>query len=96
MHAECSSAWHVVVHDSEDTLLHFSSVGCAQNNELLGREVDSNRGLVSNILDVFIGNKLACVHDSEIGASSGEVLLDLIKLASDEHLLHEKSMIGSA
>jgi len=36
MHAESSAFWHVIMHDSEYSLLHFTSVGGAEDHKLLG------------------------------------------------------------
>ena len=96
MHAESAALGHVVVHDAEDTLLHLTSVRCAQDNELLGREVDGYGSLVADVFDLGVGNELARVHDREIGTAVREVLLDRLEIATDQHLLHEEGVVGSA
>ena len=96
MHAKSTALGHVVVHDAEDTLLHLASVRGAQDNELLGREVDGYGSLVADVLDLRVGDELARVHDCEVGAAVREVLLDRLEFATDQHLLHEEGVVGSA
>lgn len=92
MHAERASLWHVVMHDSEDTFFHLTSVRCSQDCQLLFREVDTYaRGCV-DILSVCVGDKLSSIQDREVNAFL-EVLLNLGEVTTDEHLLHEESMV---
>ena len=73
VHAESATLGHVVVHDAEDAFLHLTCVGCAQNDELLGGEVDSDRCRVANVSDLLVSDELSRVHDGEVRAAIGEV-----------------------
>ena len=84
------------MHDAKDTLLHLSSVGGAENDELLGGEVDTDAGLVTDVFQVLVGNELSRVHDCEVGAASSEVLLDGTDVCTNQHLLHEEGVVGAA
>jgi len=96
MHAKGALLGHVEVHDTEDTLLHLTSIRGAKNNELLLSEIDGDRGLVTDILDSLVGDELTSVHDGKIGTASSEVLLDRLEVTANEHLLHEEGVVGPA
>jgi len=96
MHAKGALLGHVEVHDTEDTLLHLTSIRGTKNNELLLSEIDGDRGLVTDILDSLVGDELTSVHDGEIGTASSEVLLDRLEVTANEHLLHEEGVVGPA
>lgn len=95
MHAKSALLGHVEVHDTEHTLLHLAGVRGSQNNELLFGEVDSNGSLVGDIGDAFVGHELASIHDGEVRSGGGEILLDEVKIAADQHLLHEEGVVRS-
>lgn len=92
MHRESGTLRHVVVHDTEDALLHLSGVGAAQDNLFLGCEVHIDCVLASDIRDLVIGAELARIKDCEVGAI-GEVLLNLILRSPLKHILHEQSVV---
>mmetsp|Transcript_12918 Transcript_12918/g.16588 ORF Transcript_12918/g.16588 Transcript_12918/m.16588 type:complete len:231 (-) Transcript_12918:274-966(-) len=96
MHAKGATLGHVVVHDAEDTFLHLTGVGGAEDDQLLGGEVDGDRGLVANIGETGVSDELTGVHDGEVGAASREVLLDSLELVSNQHLLHEKGVVRAS
>ena len=96
MHAKSSAFWHVVMHDSKYTLLHLTSVRGTEDDKLLGCEVNSYASLVCDVLDILISDELSCVENCEVRAIVGKVLLECLKICSDEHLFHEECMIRSA
>jgi hypothetical protein len=51
--------WHQVIHDGENSLLHFSSVLTAQNDHFSLLEVESDASVTVNVRNVFIGMELS-------------------------------------
>ena len=92
MHGQSALLWHVIVHDSKDTLFHLASVLAAKNHHLPLAEVHVDRGLGAAILGRRVSLELTGVHDGEVGPVR-EGLLQSFLVVSEQHLLHEKSMI---
>jgi hypothetical protein len=94
VHRECVPLGHVVVHNTKDTFLHFTGVGAAKDDLLLGGEVDVDGVLTLDVFKVSISAELSSVEDSEVGASL-KVFLDLLLGCALQHLFHEKGVVGT-
>lgn len=93
MHAECAFLRHVVVHNTEKTFLHLSSVLGSKNTEFFFFEIDSYRCLGSNLLSGGVCIELSSIQNCEVDVRGGKIFLELIKWSSDHHLFHKQSMI---
>ena len=82
------------MHDTEDTLLHLTSVLGPKDSELLLLEVHCDGSLTCHILCLGVSREFAGIKDGEVD-SLCEVLCQLLMRSTDEHLLHEESMIRS-
>jgi hypothetical protein len=91
---EMSLLGHQVVHDGENTLLHFSCILRSKDNHLSLLEVEGNCSFADNIGDEFVGSKLSSVEDVVV-SSIGEVGFKLFLGRFDQHVSHEESMITS-
>ena len=94
VHAEGFPLGHVVVHHTKDTLFHFSCVAGSKDDLLLRSEVDVDGVFALDVGELVVGAELTGVDDSEVGAIL-EVLLDLLVRRANQHLLHEKGVVGS-
>jgi hypothetical protein len=56
-------------------------------------EIESNASIASNIWNVFVGVELSSVENVVI-SSVGEVFLELFFSGFNEHVGHEKSVVG--
>lgn len=83
---------HEVVHDGEDTLLHFSCILRAEDDELSSFEVQGNTSLILNVRKVLVGIELSSVEDIIISSVS-EVFTQFLRGWSDQHVCHEQGMI---
>lgn len=83
---------HLVEENSENTLLHLTGVLSAQDDHLLGGEVDGNRGGRGHTLSVAVGREGTGVVDGVIGVE----VLELLTRRADEHVAHEESMVGTS
>jgi len=82
-----------VVHDGKDTLLHFPSVLCTENDHLHTLEVDFDGGGRAHALRESVGGELAGVVDDEVRfAEFQEFRLG----GTDQHVVHEQGVIGTS
>jgi len=96
MHGKYISSGHVVVHHTEDTLLHLTSIRSTKNNQLLLGKINIYGSLTVDLINLVISDKLTSVHDSEVRASVSKIMVDFLFFSSHKHLLHEKSVVRSA
>lgn len=82
---------HLVEENSEDTLLHLTSVLSTKDDHLLLVEVDGHGGGRGHTLSVSVGRELAGVVDGVVGVE----VLELLTRRADEHVAHEESMVGA-
>lgn len=83
--------WHFVEHDSEDTLLHLTSVLGTKDNHLLLGKVESDGGRGSHASSVLVGWEAAAIVDGPVGVE----VLELFGTWSDKHVSHEQGMVGT-
>lgn len=83
---------HEVEHDSEDTLLHLTSVLGTENEHLHGLEVDVNGGVGGHSRGVSVSGEGTGVVDGKVGLSE---VSELLLGGSDQHVSHEQSVVGS-
>lgn len=83
---------HLVEEDGEDALLHLAGVLGAQDDHLLGGEVDGDRGGRGHALGVAVGGELAGIVDGVVGVE----VLKLLAGRADEHVSHEEGMVGAS
>lgn len=83
---------HLVEQDGENTLLHLSSILGTQDNHLLLREVDGDRGSRGHTLSETVGRERAGVVDDIVGVEVLELLLG----RADKHVPHEEGMVGTS
>lgn len=81
-----------VVHDGEDTLLHFTGVFGTQDNHLHSLEVDFDRGGRGHTSGESVGRELTGVVDDKVGLA---VVFELLGSWSDQHVVHEQGVVGS-
>jgi hypothetical protein len=81
--------WHLIEENSEDTLLHLSGVLRTEDNHLLFRKVDCNRGSRSHALSISVGGERSSVVNGVVWVE----VLEIFSLRSDEHVSHEQSMV---
>lgn len=79
-------------HDREDTLLHLSSVLSAKDNHLHTLEVNLDGGGGGHAGGETVGRELAGIVNDEVWFTEG---LELGFGRSDEHVVHEKGVVGS-
>lgn len=81
-----------VVHDGEDTLLHFTGVLGTQDDHFHTLEVDFDRGGGGHTGSESVGRELTGVVDDKVGFA---VVLELFCRRSDQHVVHEQGVVGS-
>ena len=81
-----------VVHNGEDTLLHFTGVLGTQDNHFHSLEVDFDRSSGSHTGSESVGRELSGVVDDEVGFA---VVFELLRRWSDQHVVHEQGVVGS-
>ena len=93
VHGEDALEREPVVHEGEDTLLHLTTVGGADDDGDLLLEVEADEGLGVQALGlpVLVDEALGGVDDGEVG---DEVLDLLLGLGDDEHVLDEVVLPG--
>ena len=97
MEGENSLLGHFVVHNTEDTLLHFTSVLGTQDDNLVVLEVNLDTGFSGQILDREGSLELTSIENVEVDfLIIAEILSKLLRGRSDKHVLHEESVIRSA
>lgn len=82
---------HLVEQDGEDTLLHLTGVLSTQDNHLLVGEVDGHGSSRGHTLGEAVGRERPSVVDDIVGMEA----LKLLAGRADEHVTHEKSMVGA-
>ena len=85
---------HEVVHDGEDSFFHLTSILRAENDHFSLLEIKGDASIAVNIGNVLVSMELASVENVVIG-SIGEIFLKFFFSRSDEHVAHEKSVIGA-
>jgi len=83
---------HQVVHNTKDTLLHFSGVLGAENRHSSLGKVDGNTGLGGNSFNGRGSGEFTGVDDMEINFSA-EITGELFGSGDDEHVSHKESVI---
>ena len=91
---EMSLLGHEVVHDGEDSLLHFSCILTAEDEEFAQAEVDADGSIVDHIGDELVGSEFTSVEDVVV-SSIGEVFLQLLRGGLDQHVSHKESVVGT-
>lgn len=94
MHGKMALFGHEVVHDGEDTLFHFSSILCSQNNEFSRGKVESNTSFDPNIWNEFVCREFTCIKNVVVSAV-GKVFIEFLGGGPDEHVGHEQGMVRS-
>lgn len=85
------------MHNTEDTLLHFTSVLGTQDDDFVALEVNLDTGLRSQVLDGDGSLEFTSVENVEVDfLVITEVLNKFLGGRGDEHVLHEESMVRSA
>ena len=94
MERENSSFWHEVMHDREDSLLHFSSILSSEDDNLPLAEVQWHRSLWGDSLDSIRGREFTSIEDVIVDIFR-EIFRDLIRSRNDEHISHKESVVSS-
>lgn len=82
---------HLVEEDGEDTLLHLASVLGTEDDHLLVGEVNGDRSTGGHALGVSVGGECAGIVDGVVRVE----VLELLTRRADEHVAHEKGMVGA-
>lgn len=84
---------HQVVHDREDTLLHFTGIFSTENDEFatFERKVDARAG--GKRRGRRIGFELTSVEDDEVG---GAEIGEFLSGRTNQHIVHEQRVIGAS
>lgn len=82
---------HLVEQNSEDTLLHLTSVLGTEDDHLLVGEVNGHGGGRGHTLSEAVGGERASVVDDIVGVEVSK----LLARGADQHVAHEKSMVGT-
>jgi hypothetical protein len=82
---------HLVVENSEDSLLHLASVLGSENNHLLLGEVDGDGCGRGHTSGPTVGRESTGVVDHVVRVE----VLQLLAAGPNEHVAHEKSMVGT-
>jgi hypothetical protein len=75
---------HEVVHDREDSLLHFTSVFRSEDDQFISLEVERDGGGRSHTGGESIGGELTSVVDDEVWLAK---VLELFSGRSDKHVV---------
>lgn len=85
------------MHNTEDTLLHFTSVLSTQDDNLVVLEVNLDSALSGQVLDGERSLEFTSIENVEIDfLVITEILNKLLGGRGDEHVLHEESVVRSA
>lgn len=84
---------HEIVHDGEDTLLHFTGVLGAEDDHLALLEVEGDGGRANDPGNMLVGVEFAGVEDIVVG-SFGEVFFQFLPGRFHQHVVHEKGVVG--
>lgn len=82
---------HLVEEDGEDALLHLASILGAEDDHLPLGKVDGDRGRRGHALGVPVGGESTGIVDDIVGMEVLELLLG----RANQHVAHEKSMVGA-
>lgn len=82
---------HFVEENSENTLLHLTSVLSTEDNHLLLGKVESDGSTRSHTLREFVGRERTSIVDGVVGRE----VLELLTGRADEHVAHEECMVGA-
>ena len=82
---------HLVEEDGEDALLHLSGIFCAEDDHFLISKVNCDGRSRGHALGVSVGWERPGIVDGIIGVE----MLEIFRVRADEHVAHEKGMIGS-
>mmetsp|Transcript_36643 Transcript_36643/g.66230 ORF Transcript_36643/g.66230 Transcript_36643/m.66230 type:complete len:201 (+) Transcript_36643:978-1580(+) len=93
VHGEKSHLRQEIVHDGEDALLHLTCVFRAEDDDLLGLEVDRDGSRRGHAFGSSIGWEGARVVDGVVWLAK---VLQLLWAWADEHVVHEQSVVGPA
>lgn len=97
MEGEDAFFGHKVVHDSEDSLLHFSGVLGAKDDHAFFGEVDLNRGAILDSVDRKRTLHFSRVEDVEVDfVGVREITLQLVLSRTDQHVVHEQGVVRSS
>lgn len=82
------------MHHTEDTLLHFSCILCAENHDLVRLEVHLDSGLACHVLNWNGCLQFTCVEDMEVDLSVvREIARELFFSRANQHVLHEQCVV---
>lgn len=81
-----------VVDDSEDSLLHLTGIHGAEHKRLPLLEVQVDRYVILHSGGVRVSGEFTSVQDGPVDLSA-EIIFDLLRSRSDEHVLHEEGMV---
>jgi hypothetical protein len=84
---------HKIEHNSENALLHFTSIFSTEDNHLLCFKVDSDTGTGSHSGSIPVCRECTTIVNCEIRTA---ISLHLLFRGTDKHISHEKTMIGSS
>lgn len=83
---------HQVEHDSENTLLHLTSVLSTEDDHLHVLEVDLNGSVRGHTLSVDVSGELTSVVDGKVRFAE---VLKLLLSGADQHVAHEQGVVGT-
>lgn len=83
---------HLVVEDSEDTLLHLSGVLGTEDDHLLVGKVEGNGSRRGHTASIPVGREGTGIVDGVVGLE----VLKLFPRRADQHVAHEESMVGTS
>ena len=86
---------HEVIHNGEDSLFHLAGILSSKNDHFSLLKIEGNTSIAVNIWDVLVCMELASVENVVI-SSIGEVLLEFFFSGFNEHVGHEKGMVGTS
>src|SRR5262245_60545554 len=79
------------MHDGEDSLLHFASVFRSEDHHFLRLKIQADARLAADSFDRVVRREWARIENHPVGLAE----LSQLRLAgTDEHVLHEQSVIG--
>ena len=82
------------MHDTKDTFFHFTGVGATEDHLFASGEVNVDRVLAVNVVDLGIRAEFTCVDNGKVGAAC-EVFFNLFLRRTLKHIFHEQSVIRS-
>ena len=84
---------HQPVHQREDALFHLTGVLGAEDDHLVGFQVQRHAGVGVDALDVRVRRKLAGIEDGEVRLAE---LVELGVARPPKHVVHKQRVVGAA